>query len=136
MKSDDDEHYFAPDLVWIERGGTVIWTNESGAHTATSYHPDFDKLQRIPLTTSPWHSGMFSQTGGTFEHTFDVEGVFDYFCVPHEHRAMIGSILVEKPDPHDQPGLRPPQNSLPDEAQTRMDDLNSRTNELLGHTHD
>lgn len=136
MKSDDDGHHFDPEVVWIEPGGTITWTNESGSHTTTPYHPDFDKPQRIPLTASPWDSGMFAEAGATFEHTFDVKGVYDYFCVPHEHRAMVGSVLVGKPDPHDQQGLRPPQDSLPSEAQTRIAELNTRTNELLGHTHD
>lgn len=132
----DDGHYFEPDLVWIETGGTVTWTNESGAHTATAYHPAFDKPQRIPLAASSWNSGMFSEPGRTFEYTFEEQGVYDYFCIPHEHRAMVGSVLVGDPDPHDQQGMRPPEGSLPSEARSKIEELNTRTNELLGHTHD
>lgn len=132
----DDGHYFEPDLVWIEAGGTVMWTNESGSHTATAYHPDFDKPQRIPLAAESWNSGMFSEPGQSFEYTFDEAGVYDYFCISHEHRAMVGSVLVGHPDPHDQQGLRPPEDSLPSEAQSKIEELNTRTNELLGHTHD
>lgn len=136
MISDDEGHYFDPELVWIEPGGTVTWTNDSGAHTATAYHPDYEKPQRIPLTASAWNSGMFSEPGQTFEYAFEEAGVYDYFCVPHEHRAMVGSVLVGHPDPHVQQGLRPPEDSLPEAAQSKLADLNARTNELLGHTHD
>ena len=132
----DDGHYFEPNLVWIETGGTVTWTNESGAHTVTAYHPNFDKPQRIPLVAESWNSGMVSEPGRTFEYTFDEAGVYDYFCIPHEHRAMVSSILVGYPDPHDQQGLRRPEDSLPGEAQSKIEELNTRTNELLGHAHD
>lgn len=79
---------------------------------------------------------MFSEPGRSFEYTFDEAGVYDYFCIPHEHRAMVGSVLVGRPDPHDQQGLRPPEDSLPSEARSKIEELNTRSNELLGHTHD
>ena len=29
--------------------------------------------------------------------TFTVEGVYDYYCVPHEHAGMVGRIVVGTP---------------------------------------
>lgn len=135
MITDDSGHHFEPHLVWVETSGTVTWTNESGSHTATAYHPEYDKPLRIPEEAEPWDSGMYSEQGATFEHTFEVDGVYDYFCVPHEHRAMVGTVIVGDPDPHEQPGLGEPQDDLPDEAKELFEELNHQTNEALDHTH-
>ena len=136
MNSDDAGHHFDPHLVWIKQGGSVTWTNESGAHTTTAYHPDADKPLRMPEDASPWDSGMFSEPGKTFEYTFEVEGVYDYFCIPHEYRAMVGSIIVGEPDLNDQPALSSPQEGLPEEARTLLSKLNMRTKEVLEHTNE
>ncbi|PSQ19222.1 halocyanin [Halobacteriales archaeon QS_8_69_26] len=32
--------------------------------------------------------------GETYEHTFEVEGTYEYFCIPHEGAGMVGSIEV------------------------------------------
>ena len=29
--------------------------------------------------------------------TLTVEGVYDYYCVPHEHAGMVGRIIVGEP---------------------------------------
>lgn len=128
----DDGHHFVPRVVWIESGGTVTWTNESGSHTATSYHPEFDTPRRIPDGADAWNSGMFSESGATFEHTFDEAGVYDYFCVPHHHRAMVGSVVVGRPDPDAQPGLVTPQDDLPAEARELLSELNDHVTAALG----
>jgi hypothetical protein len=43
-------------------------------------------------------------TGGRFEVTLAVEGVYDYFCLPHEAGGMVGRIVVGRPAG---PGARP-----------------------------
>ena len=30
--------------------------------------------------------------------TLTAEGIYDYFCVPHEHAGMVGRIIVGNPD--------------------------------------
>lgn len=132
----DDGHHFDPHLVWIEPGGTVTWTLESGSHTTTAYSADAEKPQRIPDDADGWDSGILQEEGDTFEHTFDVEGVYDYFCQPHEGMGMVGSVIVGEPDPHEQPGLEPPQEDLPDGAREMLEQLNQAANEALGHTHE
>ena len=133
MKSDDAGHHFDPHLVWIKPGGAVTWTNESGAHTTTAYHPDIDKPLRMPEDVPSWDSGMFSEPGKTFEHAFEVEGVYDYFCIPHEYRAMVGRVIVGEPELNGQPAIAPPQEGLPEEARTLLSKLNTRTEEVLEH---
>lgn len=130
----DDGHHFLPHLVWVKRGGSVTWVNESGTHTVTVYHPDNGKPRRAPTGAAAWDSGSLTE-GEHFEHTFDTAGVYDYFCAPHEHGGMVGSVLVGHPDPHEQPGLSDPSNELPSEAAQVITSLNEQTNKALGHEH-
>ncbi len=75
---------FSPDDVTIEPGTTVRWVNVSNElHTVT------------PDGHSEWARAELSSSGETFEHTFETEGVFDYFCEPHLAMGMTGTIRVE-----------------------------------------
>ena len=134
MITNDNGYHFDPHVVWVTKGGTVTWTLESGSHTTTAYHPQFNKPLRIPKAADAWDSGMLTEEGATFEQTFEVEGVYDYFCIPHEYRGMVGSLIVGRPDTHKQPGLTPPQESLPQEAQVKIETLNAQVEEALNDT--
>lgn len=136
MLTDEDGHHFEPHVVWVETGGAVTWTNESGSHTTTAYHPEFDQPLRIPDTADPWDSSMISEDGATFEWEFAVDGVYDYYCIPHDYRAMVGTVIVGDPDPHEQPGLTEPQAELPEEARELFERLNEQVYETLEHDHD
>jgi plastocyanin len=125
--------HFEPHMVWVEEGGTVAFVNASGAHSATAYHPDFDKPQRVPDGTPAWDTGVLSGTDETVEVTFETEGVYDFYCIPHEALGMVGTVIVGHPDPQGQPGLAPPQASLPEEARTTIESLNERCMEALEH---
>ncbi|WP_458207625.1 plastocyanin/azurin family copper-binding protein [Haladaptatus sp. NG-SE-30] len=135
MKTTNDGTHFEPHVVWVEPGATVTWSLESGAHSTTAYHPDNDRPQRVPNDASSWDSGTISESGGTFEQTFDTEGVYDYFCTPHESTGMVGSIIVGKPDHEGQPALRSPQESLPKMTRKKIRSLNDRVTNALPHDH-
>ena len=96
---DSTEYHFNPHVTWIEPGGTVTWRLESGTHTATAYHPGNDQPRLVPEGTEAWDSGTLSEEGETFEHTFETEGVYHYYCTPHESLGMIGSVIVGEPGP-------------------------------------
>lgn len=36
--------------------------------------------------------------GDSFEVLLTVPGVYDFYCLPHEHAGMVGRIVVGKPD--------------------------------------
>jgi hypothetical protein len=60
----------------------------------TTYHPTlFQRPRRIPLGAAPWNSD-YLLPGESFEVTVREEGVYDYYCVPHEHAGMVGRIVV------------------------------------------
>ena len=52
---------------------------------------------RIPDKADPWDSGYLRNPGDHFAVTFHVEGVYDYFCAPHEMLGMVGRLVVGKP---------------------------------------
>ena len=95
---------FDPAGLRIEAADRVVWLNMGDFHTTSAFHPDNARLLkekvplRIPESAEPWHSGMLGLTAGTeFEHEFEVEGVYDYFCQPHYNFGMVGRIIVGRP---------------------------------------
>ncbi len=100
MKSDPQgsEVWFDPIGVYIEPGQTVRWIVMDNVHTTTAYHPKNDMHSlRIPESATPWDSGFLVNKGDHFDLTLTVEGVYDYFCMPHEQAGMVGRIVVGKP---------------------------------------
>ena len=103
-----DDLVFDPDERTIPPGTTVIWENVGAiGHSVTAYE------EEIPADAEYFASGGFDAEqparqsysagdpdsgdileGGTFEHTFTVEGEYEYFCIPHEAVGMVASLTV------------------------------------------
>jgi plastocyanin len=93
-----EEVWFDPIGVWIPAGQTVRWVLHHDVHTTTAYHPKNDHHSlRIPESATPWDSGFLVQPGAHFDVTFSAEGVYDYYCMPHEQAGMVGRIVVGRP---------------------------------------
>ncbi|GAB3683597.1 hypothetical protein GCM10028857_11370 [Salinarchaeum chitinilyticum] len=100
-----DSREFQPASLTVATGTTVTWENESNiGHTVTAYGDE------IPDGAAYFASGDFESeqdardgytTGGliergeSFEHTFEIAGTYEYFCIPHEGQGMTGTITVE-----------------------------------------
>lgn len=101
-------HEFLPDTHTVEVGDTVIWENTgSRAHTITAYdggQPDgatffsTGEYESENEARMAWYDDRAGSiyTGDRFEHTFEVPGEHDYYCIPHERGGMIGRIVVEE----------------------------------------
>jgi plastocyanin len=91
-----NELRYVPEEVTILLGQAVVWTNTSTVvHTVTA-DPALAKQRRsvqLPEGAQPFNSGPIAP-GATFRHTFDVPGLYVYFCIPHELEGMIGRINV------------------------------------------
>ena len=75
---------FDPAEVTIEPGTTVRWINDANIfHTIT------------PDGHSAWSRATVSSAGETFSVTFNTEGVFPYYCEPHQSQGMTGTVTVE-----------------------------------------
>lgn len=135
MITEGGSYHFAPHVVRVNVGGTVTWHNESGSHSATAYHPDNDQPQLVPDGAAAWDSGVLSEQGATFEHTFETEGVYHYYCTPHERLGMIGSVVVGEPDPHEQVALEEPPADKPESVRQKLDELNGMIQTALGDDH-
>jgi len=95
-KGDGAHVWFDPAGLLVKPGAIVRWTNrETGnVHTTTAYAPqNFDRPLRIPAGARPWNSD-YLMPGETFEVTLTVPGVYDFYCIPHEHAGMVGRIVV------------------------------------------
>lgn len=97
--TDGSHVWFDPVGLHIEPGQTVRWVNldPGNSHTATAYHPNnFERPRRIPEGAEPWDSD-YLLPDESFSVTLTVEGVYDFYCVPHEHAGMVGRIIVGQP---------------------------------------
>lgn len=103
-----DELLFEPESASVAPGGTVVWENTgSVGHSVTGYEEEipeeadyfasggFDSEQaaRDAYAEGDPESGDVAE-GETFEHTFDTEGTYGYFCIPHESAGMVGTVEV------------------------------------------
>jgi plastocyanin len=98
--SPDGSHvWFDPMGLRIDPGQTIHWVNldPGNSHTATAYHPrNFGRPLRIPEGAEPWHSD-YLLPNESFSVTLTAEGVYDFYCIPHEHAGMVGRIVVGRP---------------------------------------
>jgi plastocyanin len=98
-RPDGSHVWFDPVGVHVRPGQTIRWTNRDpgNSHTATAYHPSLTgRPQRIPEGAEPWSSD-YLLPDESFEVTLTVEGVYDFYCIPHEHAGMAGRIIVGTP---------------------------------------
>ncbi|MFB6360946.1 MAG: plastocyanin/azurin family copper-binding protein, partial [Halobacteriales archaeon] len=130
-----DAYHFKPHVTWVSVGGTVTWKLESGTHTATAYHPENDEPQLVPEGTEAWDSGTLSEEGETYSHTFDTEGVYHYFCRPHEQFGMLGTVIVGKPHADEQIALGTMPENKPEEVHGKLKTLNEMVRSILGGGH-
>ena len=110
MVTEGSEYYFNPIGLFVEPGETITWVNEAGSHSTTAYTQDNpqSEVDRIPDDAEGWNSGILSEEGAEFTHTFEVQGTYDYYCIPHKTLGMVGRLVVGEPsgiegDPPDGP---------------------------------
>lgn len=70
----------------IEVGDTVRWTWIDSNHTVENV---------VGSSMETFSSGFLGPVGSTFEHTFTVIGINDYFCGVHGAGSMAGTITVD-----------------------------------------
>jgi plastocyanin len=89
-------YYFDPAGLYVDVGQTVEWVGVS-FRSAKAYHPSHDNHElRIPENAQPFDSAAGGR-GGTYRHTFDQEGTYDYYSPSHEYLGMVGRIVVGEP---------------------------------------
>lgn len=98
---------FLPRELTVSVGETVRWKNtNSRAHTVTAYEAGIPDGARY-FASGGFESEQAARDGfyerfdgaivsdATYEHTFEVAGTHQYFCIPHERGGMLGTVVVE-----------------------------------------
>jgi plastocyanin len=104
-----DSLVFDPEEITVSVDETVIWENVGGvAHSVTAYEDDIpdgaeyfasggydsEEAARSGYSAADPESGAI-QGGESYQHTFEVAGTYEYFCIPHES-TMTGTVRVEE----------------------------------------
>lgn len=79
---------FSPDNLSINKDEVVTWIIMEGMHSTTS--------GTSCTKDGLWDSGIMDSVGQTFIHTFNTNGIYSYYCIPHcVSNDMKGLILVD-----------------------------------------
>src|SRR5580765_8128119 len=81
---------FSPDTVNISVGDTVRWTWAGSGHSVTSGPPCQADSQYCSPNDMNCASGILSNSGTVYTHTFSRAGAYSYFCAAHSFLAMGG----------------------------------------------
>jgi plastocyanin len=85
---------FHPDTVNISVGDTVRWTWAGSGHSVTSGPPCAADSQYCSPNDMNCASGILSNTGTIYTHTFSRSGTYSYFCAAHCFLGMTGVVNV------------------------------------------
>lgn len=78
---------FDPKRVSVETGTTVEWTNDDGvAHDVVN--------AQFHDAAEQWNFDEDLPAGATVSHTFESEGIYEYYCSIHGQSSMCGVVLV------------------------------------------
>lgn len=100
-------HAFLPETFETTVDEPVTWVNTSSkAHTVTAFDDQLPAGAAFFATggydstaeaEAAWHArfGGRLDSGGSFSHTFEVPGVYGYYCIPHLRANMVGTIVVD-----------------------------------------
>jgi halocyanin-like protein len=75
---------FDPPAVHVDPGTTLLfeWTGDGGGHNVVGEGNDLDS------------GSLVSEAGVHYEASFDEDGIYKYFCSPHQGQGMKGAIVV------------------------------------------
>jgi plastocyanin len=122
------DFFFDPPGLFLQPGDRVLWVlleDQLGdGHSATAYHPRYDKTSRIPEGAEPWSSPLLTELGSFYERAFTTVGVHDYFCIPHEDMGMVGRIVVREATG---PGTRPVSEGISPAGQSSLPTIEELT---------
>src|SRR5207302_4533845 len=85
---------FVPDTVNISVNDTVRWTWAGSGHSVTSGPPCVADSQYCSPNDMNCASGILSNQGTVYTHTFTRPGTYSYFCAAHCFLGMTGTVNV------------------------------------------
>ena len=125
VKGTDADARFDPVVVSINPGDVIQFIVREGFHTVTAYHPANRRPKRIPALAKSFDSGLMEQGDQWFLNITE-EGVYDYFCLPHEKLGHVGRIIAGSFDAADDY----PEEGIPNVA---LQKLSTKTEQFLNN---
>jgi plastocyanin len=99
-----DQLVFEPDELTVAPGDTVVWENVGTVgHSVTAYEEEIPEdaeffasggLESEQAARDSYPSEGDVPGGESSQHSFEVEGEYGYFCIPHEAVGMVGTLTV------------------------------------------
>ena len=77
---------FVPAGIVVDPGTTIVWEWVNGGHNIV---PDV-----VPEGASFEGVESLLGAGETHEETFDTDGIYGYYCAPHQAQGMYGGVAV------------------------------------------
>lgn len=122
-----DALVYEPAEATVPPGTTVVWENVGTVgHSVTAYEDEIPEEAEFFASGGPFDSEDAARQaypdqgdiagGETYEYTFETEGEFGYFCIPHESAGMVGTITVGAGGGGEGDGAAVP--SIPNSAKT------------------
>lgn len=82
----EGQFVFEPESLTIDVGTTVEFVWESDTHNLVIVEGPEDGWEGYET---------IENEGFVYEHTFEIEGTYEYVCEPHEAEGMFGTITVQ-----------------------------------------
>lgn len=110
---------YDPVGLHVEPGDIVVFSAETPDHAVAAFHEGHGRQNRVPDSVGPISSAM-PPVGGYWLYQFETEGVYDFYCPPHQAFGMVHRVVVsedegEIPELETEDTGRPPteQNGIP-----------------------
>jgi plastocyanin len=102
LLADTTGFHFEPAGITVSPGDVVLYSAETPDHGVTAYHELHGRQNRVPDGVGPVSSPIVP-VGGYWLYRFDTEGVYDFYCPPHEPFGMVHRVVVTNDDDGDAP---------------------------------
>ena len=84
-KSGSKKNVFSSEIVYVDVGDTVFWKSASKGHNV-----EFISKRGVPEGVGKFKSKVSKDA----QFTFEVPGIYAYWCTPHKAMGMIGFVVV------------------------------------------
>lgn len=89
--------HFDPAGLHVSPGDVVLFSAETPDHAVAAYHERHGRQNRVPDSVGPITSPQIP-AGGSWRYRFETEGVYDFYCPPHQVFGMVMRVVVSDGD--------------------------------------
>lgn len=101
LVADTEGFHYDPPGLHVMPGDVVVFSAETPDHGVAAFHERHGRQRRVPEGVGPIAAPLIP-VGGYWLYRFDVPGVYDFYCPPHQVFGMVMRVVV-----HDGSGAVP-----------------------------